>query len=262
MQKNLLSQLYISFIQIKALLNLSWYEVKLKYTRTQLGPFWNVFTILITVSILSLVWSTLFKIDLVNFLPRLYIGLIIWNFISSMITGACSLTTGKYKSLINNSPLPISNFIFRELFIGFINFIHYLPLLIIILYISPYSFTLFGIIKSICGLILVFINLFWIIYFVSIVCSRFRDFQPLIESVMAAGTMLTPIVWDKLMLPNPNYAYLNPFTFFVESFRDPLLGLHVDYKVYLILLFFIILGFVLLSLIIKFKGDRVIFWSN
>ena len=60
---------------------------------------------------------------------------------------------------------------------------------------------------------------------------------------MAAAGLITPILWDKKLLgENANLVYLNPFTSFVESMRDPLLGYEINYNVYIYLIIFLIFG--------------------
>ena len=78
---------------------------------------------------------------------------------------------------------------------------------------------------------------------------------------MSAATLLTPIMWNKEMLGvNANYAYLNPFTFIIEVVRDPILNNIPGIEVYLLNIIFLIVCYLILHLILKFKGDRLIYW--
>ena len=53
-------------------------------------------------------------------------------------------------------------------------------------------------------------------------------------------------MWDKNLLgANAHLVYFNPFTSFVESMRDPLLGYPINYNVYLYLTIFLIFGNIL-----------------
>ena len=55
---------------------------------------------------------------------------------------------------------------------------------------------------------------------------------------------------------NANYAYLNPFTFIIEVVRDPILNNIPGIEVYLLNIIFLIVCYLILHLILKFKGDR------
>ena len=91
--------------------------------------------------------------------------------------------------------------------------------------------------------------------------TRFRDIKPLASSIMAAGTLITPIMWKKDMLGKyENYVYFNPFTHIIEVVRAPLIGNSVELFVYLTNIFFIIIGFSLTYFLFKKKGSKLIYW--
>ena len=78
---------------------------------------------------------------------------------------------------------------------------------------------------------------------------------------MSAATLLTPIMWNKNMLgDNANFAYLNPFTFIIEIVREPILNNIPGPEVYLLNLIFLFISYLTLHLIVKYKGDRLIYW--
>ena len=64
-------------------LSLAWTEVRLKYTRTKIGPFWETISLAILLFTLSILWSKLWKIELSDYLPHLVSGMIIWRFMSN-----------------------------------------------------------------------------------------------------------------------------------------------------------------------------------
>ena len=68
----------------RSLINLVFFDFSIKFRRTFLGPVWSILTILISISVLSLVWSYLFKIDLKLYLPNLLFGLTIYQLFSNV----------------------------------------------------------------------------------------------------------------------------------------------------------------------------------
>ncbi|CRL44004.1 hypothetical protein SGGMMB4_00856 [Sodalis glossinidius str. 'morsitans'] len=48
---------------------LSWFDIKQRYKRSVLGPFWVTLSTGVLVGMLSVLWSTLFKLDVREYLP-------------------------------------------------------------------------------------------------------------------------------------------------------------------------------------------------
>lgn len=238
------------------------FDLKLKYRRTKLGPLWNVLTILLTVVLMSLAWSQIFKMDLKTYLPKLYFGMTAWVFIASMITQSSTLLTNTYGEIIRNLRISIFSCVFRSLFFNLYTYFHYCILLVIFIIIFNIKVTIFTL-MFIPSLILVMINYVWISALMSSISARFRDLVPLSESFMNAGTLLTPIVWSKEQLGKyENFVYLNPFTFFVEALREPLIGNYPGHHVYIGLILFALIGWTTLGVFLKYKINRIIYWSH
>jgi ABC-type polysaccharide/polyol phosphate export permease len=248
------------FINYKTIARLAYLDNKLKYRRTFLGPTWNSLAQLITIILLSIIWSEIFKIDLKSYLPRLYVGMTCFGLVTYYTSSATSIVYGQYAALFKNLNTNISLIYGRFLFTSIINYIHCLPIYIIIFFIFRITID-FNSIFFLLGLALVFLNGIWISFIISALCSRFRDLSPLIESVMAAASLITPVLWDKKLLgENANLVYLNPFTSFIESMRDPLLGYDINYYVYLYLIIFLIFGNIVTYLFYKKKRKILPFW--
>lgn len=248
------------FLQYKNTIFLSYIDNKLKYRRTLLGPLWNSLAQLITIVLLSIVWSEIFKMELADYLPRLYVGMTCFGLATYYTSTATSLIFGQYSAYFQNLNINLSLIYGRFLCTSIINFLHAIPIYILI-------FLFFGKtldIKSFfffLGLALVFLNGIWMSFVISCLCARFRDLAPLIESIMAAAGLITPILWDKSLLGDKAYlVYLNPFTSFVESMRDPLLGYTINYNVYIYLLIFLIVGNIFTYFFYKYKRKILPFW--
>jgi lipopolysaccharide transport system permease protein len=74
---------------------------------------------------------------------------------------------------------------------------------------------------------LVILNLYWINLLVAITSARFRDFGPIVTSLMAVIFFVTPVLWRPNLLP-PGTAHLllglNPLYHFLQLLRLPLSG--------------------------------------
>ena len=63
-----------------------------RFVRTKLGSFWIGLSNLISISLLSLVYTTVFKIEnMKNYTLYLGIGIVIWNALSTSISSASNL---------------------------------------------------------------------------------------------------------------------------------------------------------------------------
>ena len=56
-------------------------------------------------------------------------------------------------------------------------------------------------------------------------CARFRDIQPIVNSVLQIAFFVTPVIWKPEQLgPRAVWLPLNPFYDMLEIVRSPLLG--------------------------------------
>ena len=60
-------------------------EIKRKYRRTRIGPFWNSINLLIFVAALGVLYSSIFRQEYRTYLPYLTSGMIVWWSISAII---------------------------------------------------------------------------------------------------------------------------------------------------------------------------------
>ena len=66
-------------------LHLGWQDIKQRYRRSVLGPFWITIATGVTAIAMGLLYSKLFKLPLEEHLPYVTLGLIIWNLINASI---------------------------------------------------------------------------------------------------------------------------------------------------------------------------------
>ena len=66
-------------------------DIKERYIRSIIGPFWITISMLLTIICLGVVFNFLFKQSLADFFPYLGIGLIFWSYINSTILEACKI---------------------------------------------------------------------------------------------------------------------------------------------------------------------------
>jgi ABC-type polysaccharide/polyol phosphate export permease len=75
------------------------------------------------------------------------------------------------------------------------------------------------------GTLLVLLNLSWIALIVGPICTRFRDFPPIITNLLQMFFFITPIVFKPESLERARWIiHFNPFSYMVQAIRGPLLG--------------------------------------
>ena len=70
---------------------LAWYEVKSKYYRSTIGPFWITLSTLVTITGLSFVFWSIFNIPLKTTIPWISCGIIVWVYVSNVIDESTGL---------------------------------------------------------------------------------------------------------------------------------------------------------------------------
>lgn len=199
-------------------------QLTLRYRRTVLGYLWTLINPLLMMSLMAIVFSTLFKADLKTFAVVLFAGMIPWNFFSSVVAqsgGAFINNEGLIKKIYIPKivfPLSIAVALFVDSLLSFIALF-----LIILLVGSPVSWALLFLPVSF-ALLFIFTAGFGLI--MSVVTVFFRDLQYVISVALQGLFYLTPILYrqDALTGKLALLVSLNPVAPFVSLFRDPLIS--------------------------------------
>lgn len=198
-------------------------QLILRYRRTVLGYFWTLINPLLMMSVMAVVFSTLFKADLKTFAVFLFVGMIPWNFFSSVVTQSGTAFINN-EGLIKKIYLPKAIFPLSIAFALLVDsLLSFAALFLIILALGgslswsllflPVSFALLFLFAMGFGLIM------------SVATVFFRDLQHVIIIAMQGLFFLTPILYrhDALAGKVAWLVGLNPVTPFVALFRVPLI---------------------------------------
>ena len=202
---------------------LGWQDVRQRYRRSTLGPFWLTISMGALVGGLGVLYAGLFKMDVADYLPFVAAGLIVWGLVSGLITEGCSVFIDA-EGTIKQVNLPLSIYVYRVVWRGIIIFAHN-----IIIYVAAAVF--FSINPSwigflaLPGLLLLCLNGVWMGLLLGLMSARFRDVPQIVASVVQVTFFLTPIIWKPELLPGRAFMLdFNPFFHFVELVRAPALG--------------------------------------
>jgi ABC-type polysaccharide/polyol phosphate export permease len=226
-----MSEIIQSFIAVHQWWTLAVFDVRQRYRRSTLGPLWITMSTGIMVLALGVLWSTLFKVSLAEFMPYFSCGLVIWGFISSQINEACTAYT-QHEGYIKQVNLPFPIYILRICSRNIIVFAHNLIIFIVVW--AAFGFAWMpNIPMFILGFIVIALILVFISIPIALLCTRFRDISPIIGSIMQIMYFFTPLMWKADLLEGRGYQWIldyNPMHHLVEILRSPMLGevAHID----------------------------------
>ena len=72
---------------------LGWQDVRQRYRRSALGPFWITIGMAVMIATIGIVFGQIFKTPLYDFFPFLAIGTILWSFMSTVIEAPSTAAT-------------------------------------------------------------------------------------------------------------------------------------------------------------------------
>lgn len=230
-----------------------------QYRGSMLGPFWITLSSAFFFIGLGIVYSTLWKVDVLDFFPWLITGFSTWIVMSTTITSSCAVFISS-EQLMKRKKLPISVYALRNVFTSCLFFLHQFPLMLVAIPING-SFNITALAWLPFSLSVFIINTFLISVTLGFTCARFRDLQQIVNTFLQLAFFLTPIIWVPDMLGQfKDWVYLNPLTSFVELIRAPILGEKISFIAVLISLSCTLINGLCFFLILAKYRNRVIFW--
>jgi lipopolysaccharide transport system permease protein len=235
------------------------HDIKQRYRRSVIGPFWFTLSTAIMVGVLGALYSTLLKQDIKQYVPFLAIGLVVWQFISTIASEACTVfITSAY--LIKQIKLPLTVHVCRQVWRNFIIFLHSLPVVIIALIIFG-QWPNVQILYLQIGLIILLLNAMWITIVLGILCSRYRDILPIVGNIIQVAFFFTPVMWSPDILEERAWiAHFNPLYHLIELIRAPVLGNVIQPISWQVSIGMLIVGFVSAQFLMSKYRNRVVYW--
>lgn len=202
-----------------------WQDVAQRYRRSRIGAFWLTINMGVMIGALGVIFGTLFRSPLSEFLPFISAGVILWGFLSTTINEGCAGFISA-DGIIRQVRMPLFTHILRVLWRNGIILAHNLLILPIVLIVTG-KYVGLAVFLVIPGFLLVVLNVSWIMLVSAILCTRFRDMTQVVQNLMQVLFYVTPIVWMPSTLPEFNVRVVlefNPFYHLISLVRAPLLG--------------------------------------
>lgn len=238
---------------------LGWSEIKQRYRRSTLGPFWITLSTAITIAVMGPLYGRLFGQQESGYVAFLAIGMVMWSFISGLITDT---STGfiAAEGYIKEFNLPLSVYMLRVVWRNFNIFLHNALVMVLVVavngHISPWA-----IIEVPLAIFFVLFNGIWFGLFLGVLCTRYRDIQQILNNILQIMFFVTPILWPPHMLGDKTWMLnYNPLYFFIESVRAPMLGNPVPFEIWMGLLITSCLVFLMAAGIFGRFRNRIAYW--
>ena len=233
-------------------------DLQMKYNRSVLGVAWQIITPLGLSIIIGTVYSIIYGVSPVEFIPILFSGLNPWQFISGCADGGtyAYISAEGYLKQTQVSP---QIFPIRVAMVAFVNLLYSMgAFFVVYIFLRPEMFC-FKMLTIIPGLIIIFIAGVALANMSSAVTVNLRDWQPLQSLLLQGIFYLTPIIYLTSMLDDKGYSLvykLNPFYYFIDVVRSPALGDKIGNATYYLLVFGGVFAFFLISAVITKKNNH------
>ncbi len=200
------------------------FDIRQRYRRSTLGPLWITLSTGIMVAALGFLWSSLFKMPIQEFMPFFASGMILWTFISSQINESCT-TYIQYEGYIKQINLPLPLYVLRVWGRNIILLAHNLIVFLLVWLYFRFSW-MPNFPMAILGFGLMSLVLFFMSVPIAVLCTRFRDISPIVQSLTQILYFFTPVMWQAKILPE-QYKWVvayNPLYHLFEIVRAPMIG--------------------------------------
>jgi ABC-type polysaccharide/polyol phosphate export permease len=195
-------------------------ELRVRYQRSMLGFLWTLLNPILMMATLTLVFSTVFRLNRGDYAIYLFAGMVPWGFLSGGLTD-CAYCIIMNEGLIRKIYLPKLIFPLARVLINLTTFTLSMAALFLLLEPLGARFSLpMLLLPAVIALLFMFVLGLGLI--VATTNTFFRDCGHLVTVFLQAWYFATPIIYEKSLLP-PDAQWrfwLNPAYPFVQMFQD------------------------------------------
>jgi ABC-type polysaccharide/polyol phosphate export permease len=206
---------------------LGWLEIKQRYRRSTLGPFWLTLSTGAFVAGMGPLYSKLLNQPMSGYILYLASSFVLWIFLSGLLSDACSSFINA-EGYVKQIKLPLTVHVLRMVWKNLIMLAHNLLIVVIVLFFYPPA-SIWPLLLAPLGILIIAINGIWLGVLLGLICARFRDIPQIVNSLVQMAMFLTPVFWPVEMLGKNRWAAeVNPLFHFLEIVRRPLMGQNPD----------------------------------
>lgn len=239
---------------------LGWLEIRQRYARSKLGPFWLTISMGVLVGTMGVVYGSLFGQKMSDYLPMVAMGIVLWGLFAGIVNEGSNayIAAANYIRQVNTPRLIyILQVVWRNLVIFGHNFI-IVFLVLLIFGVKNWEVLPF----FVPGLLLFLLNSTWMAAFVGLLAARFRDFPQIVSALLQVAFYVTPILFSGSMLSGKHHwiVEFNPLAYLIDIVREPLLGRMPPVSTWLLALGMAVVGWLLTLGLTGRYHKRVPYW--
>jgi lipopolysaccharide transport system permease protein len=240
-------------------LTLAWLDIRLRYRGSVLGPFWLTLSTAAMIGSMGFLYATLFRIDLREYLTFLALSLVLWGFMSTLITEACTAYTA-VEGNIRSIRMPYSLYAASNVVRNLVVLGHNLAVVVVVDLLLWFGPGWYGLL-ALPGMLVWLIDGFALGLLLGTLCARFRDIPPIIGSLMQMAFFISAVIWKPSQMGKLEWLLaFDPFYTVLEIVRAPLLGEVPSAAVYAsALLTSVVLCGIAWAVFVRVRG-RIAFW--
>ena len=196
-------------------------DIQQTYRRSVLGMAWIALSFGLFISVKIVIFGSFASVDGRSFAIWLAVGFWVWTFLTDAVVNGCNSFIAARPWIIGtNIPLPV--YVFQTTTRSLIRFSFSLPVVVGVLVFFQWEFSLQWF-WTLAGFLALIVNCMWVQLFLATICSKYRDFGHLTQSIMQVMFFLTPILYTPEQLGDKAYLLnYNPFTHYLAIIRDPI----------------------------------------
>src|SRR3954453_1118220 len=203
-------------------LTLGWHDIRQRYRRSIAGPFSITISMAMMIAGLGYLSNGILNHRGDNSLPHTPAGIIVFYLISALINEGCNVFIETSRSILQIKA-PFSIYVYQVVWRNLLIFLHNITIygVVAIIYSLNPGYTAF---LAIPGVLAILINGFFLTFLLGGLGARFRDVPLICTNLMQVAFFLSPVFWRATQAQHPLFFQLNPFYYFLESVRLPLMG--------------------------------------
>jgi lipopolysaccharide transport system permease protein len=235
-------------------------DIRSKYRRTILGPWWITATNALTALIMGLVAGRFLGADMRTYLPNFMISMTIWSFISSSLSESC-FTMINAGGMIKAVNMPILIHVMRMVHRNLIIFLHNIAVIPLIWLVYPWHIGIQSLLAPL-GLLIVYVATVSGSVIVSMICVRYRDVPPVMTSLLQLLFFVSPIIWVPENIKGGElFVALNPVAYLLAVTRDPIMGSSPHLMSWIGAILFVAVATAAMGYIYTRYRSRVVYWA-
>lgn len=214
-------KIWQQFLKYKPLVNeLVIRDLKVKYRRSVLGYLWSLLSPLLMMTVMTIVFSYMFRFDIPNYPLYLICGQTLWTFFNES-TNMAMFSVLQNGALIKKVYIPKFIFPFSRVLSSFVTMSFSLVAIVIVMLFThaPFHWTILLFPVPLVLLLLFCCGVGTILAALSV---YFRDITHLYSVVTLAWMYITPIFYPASALPKNvvGILYCNPMFYYIDFFRQ------------------------------------------